>query len=88
MPGAILEGEFSYTGMNSWVYSENIHRGKTTNRIRADCVGPLLTLYVNGYRLVQVVDSDFSSGDTGLAAATYQTGDIDILFDNLLVTQP
>lgn len=59
-----------------------------TNRIRVDCVGSTLTLYVNGQKLVEVRDRDLTSGDIGLIAGTYSQPGTDVRFDNLVVTRP
>jgi len=56
--------------------------------VRADCVGSTLTLYVNGEKLEQVTDSTFDSGDVGLLGGSFETGGVDLLFDNFIVYQP
>ncbi len=60
----------------------------TTNHIRADCIGDKLTLYVNGEQAATATDSDFTGGDIGLIAGTYDTPGTDIHFDNFVVTKP
>jgi hypothetical protein len=47
-----------------------IKPGEAANRIRADCVGNILSLYANGQKLAEVLDDTFAAGDTGLLAAT------------------
>ena len=59
-----------------------------TNRIRADCVGDTLALYVNGQKLVEVRDRDLTMGDIGLIAGSYSQPGTDVRFDNLVVTSP
>jgi hypothetical protein len=58
------------------------------NRIRADCVGSTLTLYLNGQQLDSRQDADFTSGDVGLIAGSYSEAGTDILFDNFTVAKP
>ncbi|MBN2147867.1 MAG: hypothetical protein JW726_10780 [Anaerolineales bacterium] len=75
-------------GMTELPYSDAIAQGNALNTIRLDCVGSTLTLYVNGTQLAQQSDSEWSSGDVGLIAGTYDTPGTDIHFDNFKVLQP
>lgn len=87
--GKIVEGQANLVGMDSMYYSEIIHLGQTTNYIRSDCIGNTLTLYVNGFKLIQVQDYDLSEGDVGLLAGTTPSNyGTDILFDNFVVAYP
>lgn len=65
-----------------------IKSGQATNHVRADCVGNTLTLYANGQQLIQAQDDEFTEGDVGLIASTYDVVGTDMLFDNFVVTQP
>ena len=69
-------------------YSEAINQGNATNRLRADCIGQTLTLYVNDQQVFQTSDSQFSSGDVGLIAGTFDVAGTDIHFDNFVVRKP
>ncbi len=62
--------------------------GNATNKIRGDCVGNTLTLYINDSQVAQVTDSDHTSGDVGLIAGTFDESGTDILFDNFVVRKP
>ena len=75
-------------GRDSLGYSDLIHQGFTTNLIRFDCIGDMLTLYVDGVQLDQQTDSEYPSGNVGLTAGTYKKPATDILFDNFKVYQP
>jgi hypothetical protein len=68
-------------------YSDLILPGAATNRIGADCIGSRLVLYVNGEELLQIEDSEFTDGDIGLLAGTFDSPGVDIVFDNLVVTR-
>lgn len=59
-----------------------------TNHIRGDCIGNKLTLYVNGQQVASATDSDYTGGDVGLIAGTFDTKGTDIHFDNFVVTKP
>jgi hypothetical protein len=58
------------------------------NQIRADCVGSSLTLNVNGQKLLEVEDSDFSTGSTGMVAGTRMKPGMVAFFDSIAVYQP
>jgi len=75
-------------GRDSLEYSDLINQAFTTNHIRFDCIGDVLTLYVDGNQLDQQTDSEYISGNVGLTAGTYKTPATDILFDNFKVYQP
>jgi hypothetical protein len=75
-------------GRDNMGQSDKISQGAATNRIRFDCVGSTLTLYVNGSQIDQQTDSDYTSGNVGLIAGTFGTGGTDMLFDNFFVYKP
>lgn len=68
--------------------SDQINVGNSSNQIQASCVGDELSLSVNGYPLLTVTDSEFASGDIGLAASALQQGTVEVAFDDLRVTGP
>jgi hypothetical protein len=69
--------------------SNTIKKGTATNRIRGDCAGSKLTLYVNGQKLLETSDTGLSSGQVGLYAHSGgEPPGNDVLFDNFLVSKP
>lgn len=78
------------TGISSeqMLQSSVIRTGNATNRIRADCIGPNLSMYVNGQLVATATDSTYSGGDVGLLAGTFDAAGADINFDNFVVRQP
>jgi hypothetical protein len=80
--------ELNVIGGEYLEYSDFIYQGSTTNHIRLECIGNILTLYVNGHLLDQQSDSDYAYGTVGLIIATYDTPGTDILFDNFTVYKP
>jgi hypothetical protein len=54
-----------------------------TNRIRGDCVGTTLTLYVNDRKLIEVHDRELTSGRVGLYVES-----ANVIFDNFRVRAP
>jgi zinc-ribbon domain len=75
-------------GRDSLDYSDLIHKGFATNHIRFDCIGDVLTLYVDGVQLDQQIDDEYTYGNVGLTAGTYKTPATDVLYDNFIVSQP
>lgn len=68
--------------------SNAIHQGSSSNQVRFDCIGNVLSLYVNGQEIDRQTDSTYTSGNVGLIAGTYDTPGTDILFDNFKVLKP
>ena len=68
--------------------SNAIQQGDALNHIRFDCIGSQLSLYANGTLLDQQTDDEYTYGNVGLIAGTYDISGTDILFDNFTVRQP
>jgi hypothetical protein len=68
--------------------SDKIPQDEEPLKIRADCIGDTLTLYVDDQQIAFTQDDDFSSGNIGLIAGAYQEAGTDIAFDNLVVRRP
>jgi hypothetical protein len=64
-----------------------IRPGKATNRLRAECVGDTLTLYVNGVVVAVAQDTQIETGDVALYTEAL-TGPTSVLFDNVVVYKP
>ncbi len=86
--GKVQNGAQQLLGAENMEQSDAIYQGEASNRIAAECKGDQLTLWVNGTRLFSTQDADFTSGDVGLMAGTFDTPGTDIAFDNFIVTQP
>jgi hypothetical protein len=72
----------------SMLESDKIIQGSAKNHIRFDCVGSTLTLYVNSTQIAQQTDTEYTEGNVGLLAGTFDTVGTDILFDNFVVFKP
>jgi len=84
-----VKGEFyELIGTDALLPSEEIEQGSAINRIRAECIGDRLSLFVNGVKIDEVKDTELVSGDVGLIAGTYNEPGTDIRFDNFIVRQP
>lgn len=84
----VKDGVYDLLTGKSMDYSDQINRGRGTNRVRGDCIGNTLTLFVNGVQQAQVNDTDFATGKVGLIAGSHEIIGVDILFDNFKVYQP
>jgi hypothetical protein len=58
------------------------------NRVRAECVGDLLRLSVNGRQLAELRDGSHASGLISLSVQSLDAAYSDVAFDNLVVTRP
>jgi len=85
----IKDGEDTLLGSDLLEFSSVIKTGAgETNRLRVDCIGNRLSLYVNGEIVAEVTDGDLTSGDVGLASGTYDDPGTDMRFDNIVVYRP
>lgn len=82
------KGELSLLSSKVYEHADQILTGNAVNHLTATCAGSTLTLSANGAQLAQVTDSDFSDGQVGLIAGTFDDPDTDVRFDDLVVTQP
>jgi len=76
-----LSGEF-------FEESSAINLGNSENTLKAECVGGRLALYVNGTLVGEVYDYDYTSGDVGLLAGSFSEANVEILFDDFVVSKP
>lgn len=80
-------GQFKILGESA--KSSAIQTGSSTNRLRADCAGSNLTLYVNGQKLVSAQDNDYTTGQVGFVVSTQpDAGGLQVAFDNFVVRRP
>jgi hypothetical protein len=84
----VIDGEQILIGLENMEYSDTINQGNSSNKLRADCVGKNLVLHINGQKLLEVNDSQYSTGDVGLIAGTFDVAGTDIHFDNFIVRKP
>ena len=84
----VMDGNYKILNSVNMEFSEIIKKGSEMNHIRADCKGPSLVLSVNGTRLAETVDNDFTSGKVGLIVGSYKETGIALLFDNFMVLKP
>jgi DNA-directed RNA polymerase subunit RPC12/RpoP len=88
-------GIYKYSNWNSNPLDEGtldpntINQGKT-NQLEGICSGDTLTLLINGQPILQVQDSEYTTGGIGLIAlpGTSNGTSVDVLFSNLVVKGP
>ncbi len=84
--GKYKDGKLSLIGTSQMQSNDAIARA--SNHVRADCTGDILRLFVNGRKIGEARDQDFSTGDVGLIAGTFEAAGTDIYFDNFTVIKP
>jgi hypothetical protein len=86
--GKMKDGQTSLLTGDKMQPNNAILPGNQINRIRADCVGNVLMLYVNDTYITSAKDDDFTSGDVGILAGTFDQPGADVYFDNFVVQKP
>jgi hypothetical protein len=84
----VKNSKYAVISGKSLQYSDTIQKGQASNHLRAECIGQTLTLTVNGKKLAEAQDTDFSAGEIGLTAGAYNTPGVDVSFDNFVVYKP
>lgn len=86
--GKTKNGVASLLGQGMMAYSSDIVQGAGTNHLAFSCIGDALTGAVNGQVVALTRDPDFSTGDAGLLAGSFEEGGVQVSFDNFLVSNP
>lgn len=86
--GKVLDGKTSLLTGDKMLPHEAVLTGSQINRLRADCTGNTLSLYVNNVMVASVPDDTFKTGDIGILAGSFEKPGSDIYFDNFVVYKP
>ena len=86
--GKVKNGQAGLLSGSAMKPNSAILTGAQDNRLRADCSGSQLTFYVNNVKLASATDAEYSSGDIGLLAGSFDQTGSDIYFDNFIVYKP
>ncbi len=81
----MINGE--YIPLVDWQYSSLINTSKPVH-LSAACVGNTLAFIVDGELLVEIKDSDLTSGSAGVVAGTWEGFPLVVSFDNFVVRSP
>jgi len=82
------DGEMWEPLSGDWALSDAIQTGAAANLLEVVCQGATMTFLVNGERLAQVDDADYSRGDICLYAGSFFEPGVEVHFDNLRVEEP
>ncbi len=83
----VLEGEYTLLGSKTMEFRQAIRTDDSVNHIGAECSGSRLVLYANGELLLSAKDDEFSEGGVGLIAGAMDKPNVELLFDNFIVTR-
>jgi len=86
--GKMKAGKTSLLTGSQMLPHNSILVGSQINRIGASCVGDTLVLFVNNTLVTSATDADFSSGDVGILAGSFDQPGEDVYFDNFVVYKP
>ena len=86
--GLVRDGQRSLLTGSAMLPSDYIVQGLAFNPLRADCVGPKLSLYINGVLANEAAAADWATGDVGVIVGTYSTAGVEIQFDNFTIANP
>jgi hypothetical protein len=86
--GMRQNGEAILLSSDSMLPRDSVLQGQASNHLRADCVGDLLSLYVNGIPAAEARGGEWATGGVGLIAGSYTEPGVVIDFDNFSVLQP
>jgi len=86
--GKMKDGQTSLLSSEAMQAHQAVLPGNQINRIGADCIANKLTLYVNNVAVTTTSDEEFTSGDVGILAGSFDEPGSDIYFDNFVVTKP
>jgi hypothetical protein len=85
---AIILIDDSQSNLLNETFTTDVINPGAANHISAVCNGSSLTLSVNGTQVLSAEDSTLTAGDVGLVAGTFDETNVDISFDNFVVTRP
>lgn len=80
-------GVFSFLKQGSLPPEANLSASES-NRVRADCMGNTLSLYVNGYKVAEAQDKSYIKGDIGMVIGSRTKGTVIVFFDSISVFSP
>lgn len=86
--GQVRDGERSLLTGIALLPSDAILQGPGPNHLRAECLGPRLTLWVNGLLAQEALVAGWERGDVGVITGSYEEPGVVVRFDNFTVTQP
>jgi hypothetical protein len=86
--GRYAGGEKELLSHETMLPTDAITPPEESNLIQAACVGPQLTLWVNGEPVAEATSPEVVEGDVGLLVGAYDEADVVIQFDNFSTLMP
>ncbi len=80
-------GVFSFLKQGALPAEANLSSDQP-NRVRGDCLGNTLSLYVNGLKIAEIQDKSYTKGDVGMVVGSRLRGTVTVLFDDFAVYSP
>ena len=68
-----------------WTPHKAVRQGERVNRLRAECAGDYLALYVNNQLVAQGTDDHFTQGLAGFAASGSENSSVQVSFENFTI---
>jgi hypothetical protein len=85
----VVNGSLQNIAAENLIEHSAVNTGDALNHIRADCIGEVLTLFVNDQQVATAQDIAFTGeGRVGVFAGTYDEPGTEINFDNFIVFAP
>lgn len=84
----MYQGNEHFLSADGYTYSEAIHAGVSTNHLTVLCAGEQLALSINDTLVASVEDASYMVGDVGVVAGAFDEADVNVYYDNFLVSQP
>jgi hypothetical protein len=78
----------NYYSLLSWTSIREIKQGKQTNHLKAIVFGEQFELYVNDVLVGLVREGTLKSGSFGFIVETFDDANVQVAFDNLVITSP
>jgi hypothetical protein len=78
----------NYFSLLSWSAIREIKQGKNTNHLKIIAVGDQFELFVNDVMVGLVREGTLRSGSFGFIVQTFDKAEVQVAFDNLVVTEP
>lgn len=68
-----------------WTPHKAVRQGERVNRLRAECAGDYLALYVNNQLVAEGTDDHFTQGLAGFAASGSENSSVQVSFENFTI---
>jgi hypothetical protein len=74
-----------WQNLRKWTFSSAINKAQQINNITISFGGGTSAIYINGTYVTNLQDTEFTTGDICLGAASSDTSAVEVSFDNLVI---